>query len=626
MNGSGLNASGLDAAGSSGDTILRRLPIRIRVAGELEISIPIEISVYTTLPNYTTASRRRASVRLNGVNVTSSLTGQVRVEAEEGQARIAQFTIVVDSGAVDLTTWIGTEVIIDHDTMTGSTVILRERLFTGIVDVPKIDIQTGQVTFHCTDDLQTVIDALSRDEIDELTPDAVYSDPINGKDKRGFEYMTIRVDSLTASFDLDPMRAPRLTSWDAATSPDITFEDNGVVYLSELIELANAKDLINSVEVDFKYRFTRLKEKIEQGRWQHPALTNFCDFLVDPTDIPNREMIISALRGTGWTLTSASFTPIFPAGEYECIPDDIVWFPNPPEIVDQLVFAASWTLKKRYTQTITENYTLRIAAPESEAGKGPRPATRSSGLTAEYDAGEWIKELTDESVLMIDSFQVGGSGDSAVDKDDVEGATRDDAEAGMSWEISHAKRVIREAHRRNLVAFDVLLDPRVDLDKTIRIDTDRITAKGKVKRVSHVFNLEQGKGGTSTGNAITSIQLAISRSYTPSSSYAIDDDPVEVPVKPETRDPDNVPLAVIVDRSNHFGGYVASDPFDDSWEGFTGNYTGSLLPEIGAEPYPVSFRVDSPSVDPTDVDELQPITEREYNVSIPNDQLVVTAP
>ena len=92
---------------------------------------------------------------------------------------------------------------------------------------------------------------------------------------------------------------------------------------------------------------------------------------------------------------------------------------------------------------------------------------------------------------------------SATDAELTEGSDRAAANVAMETLVAIAKTRIAAAHRRHSVSASVPANPLIDLDKTIAIDAQGVTAKGKVRRVTHRFDHE-------AGSAITDFTLAIS--------------------------------------------------------------------------------------------------------------------
>ncbi len=136
-------------------------------------------------------------VSVDGADVSDRLTGRLRIEAEEGAARIAEFTLLPTGGQLALTDWVGAPAVIDV-IQDGSA----HRLFTGLVDHPRYDPATRQVTLICTDARQEKLDALDAASIEALTPGALWSPDVFDGDADGLRRAEDRLSTLPAVLDL----------------------------------------------------------------------------------------------------------------------------------------------------------------------------------------------------------------------------------------------------------------------------------------------------------------------------------------------------------------------------------------------------------------------------------------
>ena len=111
----------------------------------------------------------RLIVMLNGIDISASITGSWRVDAREGSARIAEFSMMPALGAIDPTDWVRQPVTLDYAAVDIlGTIQWQRRLFTGIVDVPEYDPTTRITRFACTDRLQERLEQSNSDEVDSL--------------------------------------------------------------------------------------------------------------------------------------------------------------------------------------------------------------------------------------------------------------------------------------------------------------------------------------------------------------------------------------------------------------------------------------------------------------------------
>lgn len=162
-----------------------------------------------------------------------------------------------------------------------------------------------------------------------------------------------------------------------------------------------------------------------------------------------------------------------------------------------------------YTQTVEEQYAVRVFNVRSIDAVGYRRGTLSGALQ-----GEYADLVATESAIKLYRTAVVSTppANLAHATDDTTASTsatlsaetdRDAANAALEALIAMAKVDIRESHRKSRVSCDVPLLPFLDLDKTIRIEADGVTAQGKVVAVRHVFDPD-------AGTAVSSVSLAVS--------------------------------------------------------------------------------------------------------------------
>jgi len=84
-------------------------------------------------------------VTINGVDQTARIVGEIRIDAEEGAARVADLTIRPPAGTVFsiagwVPGWVGKSITIQiADVSSGSSADLRT-LFSGVIDTPSLDL------------------------------------------------------------------------------------------------------------------------------------------------------------------------------------------------------------------------------------------------------------------------------------------------------------------------------------------------------------------------------------------------------------------------------------------------------------------------------------------------------
>ncbi|ACL71481.1 conserved hypothetical protein [Thioalkalivibrio sulfidiphilus HL-EbGr7] len=455
-------------------------------------------------------------VSVDGADVSDRLTGRLRIEAEEGAARIAEFTLLPTGGQLALTDWVGAPAVIDV-IQDGSA----HRLFTGLVDHPRYDPATRQVTLICTDARQEKLDALDAASIEALTPGALWSPDVFDGDADGLRRAEDRLSTLPAVLDLGLDGATwLLTPWAAKPVPDHVFES--VLDESLSIEVAERRSLVNEVAVELDYRFTRQRHRERDFHWAWAwppgGPGGFCSWFFDTTELPDKDMIQRAAEGGGWSPYPQSFSwaELPPSSNPPvCGQFEVGWI-NPTRVTPT-VLGASWTAARRMTQAVTEQYRLTVRAPQSIARHGVVTGRERSVAFTDFDSGDWEREADQgrPEGAVQDAL-----GDWIVDHDD-----RDQCDLAIETLLAMARTRILAAHRRNFVAWQWPgVVPGLDRADTVRVSTDGVSATGKVAQLLTEIDF-------STASLLTTVRIAVSRSGT---ADPVSETPLLAPGPPDT--------------------------------------------------------------------------------------------
>lgn len=167
---------------------------------------------------------------------------------------------------------------------------------------------------------------------------------------------------------------------------------------------------------------------------------------------------------------------------------------------------------------------------------------------------------------------------------------------------------IINSHRRTVVKLSIpaFLAPEIALDKTILVDTTRLKAKGKIRAIRRIFEID-------TAKAVLEIELAISSlrgtgtvenfgtSYEVTESTAINNS--------------NVVSTGPIDLLNH---YYGINPNPDE---YTNGYIGNSSDPNDANP--TEFRITTPAIDATETDENIEEINLDFRIKIPEDYLEI---
>lgn len=611
------------------------MTLEVVVFGVGDAVAPLEIIVFDAddfLPGPGDTYCWEAEVILNGVDVSASLLETLEVEAEEGAARIANFTLLPAMGIIELTDWVGAPVQISfvrRDPIT-LQITSKIRLFTGFVDVPEYDPNTRITKYQCTDNLQQKMEQLDRDTITDLVG-GLWSKWIFDEEADNWTYTQDRLSTVPAAFDISPagaLRAP--TPWLSNPTPDFTFDVTNIVDESLGVTLEDFRSILTEIELDFDYTFERLRERHARWSWSYPG--DFCNYSEEGHTIPRRDMIQGAAEGTSWVSESIAFVPLPPSGLIFGCPTAAAvkaWVNTESGFGPLFCLGANGILAKRFAQAIKELYLIKLIAPQIELEFGmPVIEKRSHSIRSEYDTDKWEDSLDAPEAKKQQLIPIPDSSDDFyVDVDGEPVASRAEVDEAINVAISQGRATLLDSHRGNLVEFTVPIVPTIDVIHTIEIDTETLDARGKVAQVVHSMDI-------STGEAISRVTLAISKS----NGTPVVDTPVAPPPIPDTVSQMSAPDGTVVMGSRYGGqlggtartgggvGGVKSDPIDPEEDPPFNGYTGNRQPaDAGSIVYSTTFGFNTDEVDANDRDEIEAEQPFEYSVNIPDDLLVMSA-
>ncbi len=584
------------------------LPMRISVVDEVDIALPLIITVQSS--TITSPARWRPVVTLGGVDVSARLTGEIRIEAGEGEARIASFVMRPAPGPLTLPDWTGAAVTIDiaQQDAAGNAIDAR-RLFTGVVDVPDLDLTERLVSFECTDQLQQVVRSLPKEWVD-TNVGGYYSEAVSGESSDMLQYADARLASVPASLDLDPYQAARVTPWNIEDAPVLVLTEADIIFGSLRVELAGRANIRNEVETVLQYRFPRLRARVASVNFERTVN----QYTSQGLDIPNRDMIEQALSSIpGWQLLGEiNMVPVDP-GSYESSGSGgtvytVISATDAPQLA--LGFAARFS--NRWVQWVTEEYRLTVAAQASIDALGlSRETSNGAVLDADFDDGTWLYEPGAEPVLTLPTV-----GDVSLDYGGAGRTDRAAAQNAVRTLVAQSRCQILAAHRDTSTSAMTTLHAGIDLNRRIEIDTAEVRARGKVVSVAHRMDIETGEHDTEFAIAISGF----------SAVGLQDDDPVEAPAAPV--DPTPAPGAAAYGcRCDMYIGQVSGAPeFDEAnMIGYSTNAKAGSEFDANAPAYPYALSVEAPEIEAAVRDPITLPRPANHAVAIPQDLLEITA-
>lgn len=564
-----------------------------------------------------------AVIILDGVEILPEfIHGAIRIERTEGGASICNFTLVYKpgAGAQTVETLAGKPVTIDFQTVDGTF-----RVYTGVVDIPEIDLIQKKIKINCTDRRLELINA----QLGAVVPTiGYYSSIIFPTPKDVAEELAQRLTTIPYSVDFDAFGVYTLTPKRAKLTADYVLTGNDVYDREPTVNYTSRDRIVNKINIKFDYRYPRLHHMQRRFFWESPIHNNICLMLLEGYTLAQRSMIQAAVYGSNWILRGdITWTPIHNAGWFcgvgwattvftgktvgykKDMEGEFILDSSGNKIADvQItggtdyapVFAdgAQWDATTRWAQTITETYSLLVEAPQSIALYGEVLNDTAYSSEDNTDTANWEDYKTFDNPFNIGGLQT------TYHVDAVEG--RGALNGAIVTALNIAKTTILNSHRDTRVSVNRFLWPEIDLKHTVLIDTAILKARGKV--VSIIHDIDNG-----TTEAVTTIVLALSRSI---GSQA--DSSFIVPAVPvDTVDPGSSDIIL----GNHYG-EDPEQPGAENWTGRIGNKY--VVGGLGARTkFTEQFKVVTPDIPAAVRDEKIKTIGGTYDVSIPNDLLEV---
>lgn len=575
------------------------------------------------------------SVSIDGVDMSTRLTGAGSIDAERGLSRVAEFSLVPLPGQIDILEFYRKPVIIDwhYHYQAGMT---TERLFSGRILEPSYDADGRLLTMRCSDMLQERLDAMDQTGLDAEIG-GYFCEAVYDASMGGWERAQIMALSQASSYDLDRFGQGRQYEWDDRSASLYAYASGDYVAGSVGFDQANAGDIHNQTTINFDYRFTRKRYRDYTYIWQM-APTVGCEFLANPFNLPQRSMIQQACETTSWTLEALNFVDLPKPQAFDCMVDGKIYsLPWGYEIrnnslvpdQDQALLCQGFSAKfsKKWAQTVTERYEVTLTSSDSISLLGRIKRDVSGGLETEFDGDAW------EQSTAQDRHRSGAvlsrTGDRIYDVDDETEVNRSEMELALATLKSVAVGEMLQAHRQNYISWDVMLTPSIERHHRAALTADAVEAEGHVYQINHAFSID-------SGDAVTTITIDLSRIGATAAERVGVAPAIQPQTQPDTdvgeADPDSFGHYYGGSTFTHIGGSVISPPFDDTWVGFMTNYgydefnDDPFNPDAPtAEMYPVQFVLPTPAIESElrqSVDEAA--DPQTVQVIIPVDKLIYT--
>lgn len=582
------------------------------------------------------------------------LCDQLTVSAQENTARTAKFTFIPPEGIVNLNNYQGLPVRILFRDSVG-----YYQVFYGAVDIPSFDFLARKITLSCTDQRANRIIQMPLSFVQQI---GNYDVNVFGTVNDQNEEVEKRLQTVPASFDFDSYGNPTLTSWTPTVTEHFLFSSNDIKQDSNpSVTPSPRKETLNTVNFTVNYSYQRLHQQCVNLSWP-----GFQDFVTDywnagrPT-FPTIDQVVQAATNSNWVFVnptnSVNFVPLWPAGGYQAGGSVIIWQPNtvvnqykqksefngylkdstgnfvtigtPARLVPQykpvfdvngnavmetvsstvidtasaLCRGASLNCALRFSQNVTESYSVTVQAPQSITKYGVVNAKNTIEINDPYDTNRW--ENSKSVTNTISNFFIDYK------------PSFNSLQNTLYTAYNKARHDILQVHRDTTVTFQTkLLQPRVDLKHTVRLNvedpmstTAHINAKGKVKSINHIIDFAKE-------TAYTEISLLLSKSDgSETNSGVVFNAPLQNPAYI------GVPQTIVL--GTHLGEDVNTTVGADKWNGWIANKTvrSNVNQDLVRTTYPESFVIDFPEIPETLRGDLTYNSITALNIAIPDDDL-----
>lgn len=600
-------------------SVVISLPLAVVVSSPAVVALPIAVSVvdaaalggldgaggWAAAPD----GRWRPVVMLGGDDISGLLLGQITITHADDAAAVAAFTFV-PSVALQPLSLIGQRVRIAFARADGSS---EQTMFTGVVDVPAIDLQTGAISCTCHDQAQEVWARTPREVIDALVGGRYSAAVTGGELDDNFDYLRERIQSVGASWALDVLQRPRVLPWDGA-GRSITVRTADVLDGSLAVELPSREQLRSRITVRLQYQYAKLRYRGVRAQYAQdihlfkPSITGTVNY---PGALwMTSSMVRSACESApGWEMVGEPYIEHPPARAWQ-IGTTISsgFYAISPAVAPTLALGFRCDFYARWQQRITEDYTVAVVWPAIEAQLGAAVGEEiGASLIAEFDQAGWESDATMEPRIPAAI----GVGDAAVEwrPAGFDELARDEA---LRTLLDRAWVRMWSASRSGRVTFELPLRPDLWLDTRITLEHARLRAAGKITAVEHAMSPE-------TGAAITNVVLAVGMPGATAAAlpaWSLPSAPVDAYTPPLS--------AFSFEIGTYVGGTAGAAAFDpETMVGFCTNLNG--VEDPGLNYYPHELSIGAPDIAAEDRDPRTLASFTEIAVDVPTDLLEIIA-
>lgn len=435
------------------------------------------------------------------------------VHFAEGESATASLYLLEPCGALDLYEYFNKPLAIYAQTDK-----YLYPIFTGIVDMPKIDYSQRMRNLSATKDRSTSVEKLNIATIHSIGywSSSIFGEEADYETKNA--QLTDRLSTIPASFDFDALGQMHVTSWLPKTVADWTLGACEVYDNNMSLEMSSAVSIINHVEIELHHQYDRLIHRQISFFYRYLSFTSDYDFIVRAAaegPAPRVTDVQSAANGGGWTTgewklrgtpppgvyngirwRAAEYKYDYePTGEKDAQGRDIVNVVQTQIGTDSNLYAleANWKAMRRWKQAIDEKYTVIVQNQNSIACHGEKKQKIVYSIKHESDDDKIAKNWGNEKHYKLPRGTKQPNGDYTINIDNI---IPGEFSNGYQVAVQIAYTKMLESHRQNSISMDCKFLPFASLMHTVHVNNQRFNTKVKVSAYSHSWDFTSKRGRT----------------------------------------------------------------------------------------------------------------------------------
>jgi|GEM_PF-6982091 len=520
------------------------LAIAARVTGWAEVMVTVSASAAPLPPGSITgggagggvnpglgiaAGLWRVEIMLGGADVTPEIIGDIRIEAGEDAARIADLAIsrrILPDSLANL------PLIVSLRPPEGEE---RYRLFTGVIDTARYESARSAVKLTATDGLRDKMDAMPNAAIDALIGGAWSENIFNAEASIGWQRAMDLLSTTAKSLSLTASGQPRVTSWNAL--PGIDYPAGQVEDGSLVVEAGRGLSAARKLVFSYRYSVRAAAHYSLSHSLLKPG-QSFGNFIAWGNWLLPVGVVEDAISSTGASIRNITYALTPPSGAYGTGTGGNFGHVFSWTNREGLALGVSGTLLVPFSRAVTVKYEREFTVV-GQSGKKPE-VTEICMTAAEQDENAWEERSwlasadKNQSLRPVEDFAgiyrptgtgggtgiitggstgggsgsggtgiitgggTGGATGSAAAPAPAKasrGTTFDDARAAFAA----AFRQVARAHLADAraggrqISFTVPLDPAIDLGKGITVSDGRVSASGVISGLTFLLSPESGR-------------------------------------------------------------------------------------------------------------------------------------